>query len=229
MQQVPIYISIVFVLTTFYAIFMFWKASNYSRLVLTILVSWLVVQGGISLTLFYTDTSSLPPRFLLLILPAFAVIAIIFLTGKGRKLIAELDDQSLILLNTVRIPVEIVLFWLFTYKAIPQVMTFEGTNFDILAGLSAPVIWYLYRKGISNNILLAWNIAGLVLLANIIATAILAAPTPFQQLAHTQPNIAVMYFPFVWLPCCVVPLVLFSHLVLIKKAMARKAVYASVV
>jgi hypothetical protein len=33
-----------------------------------------------------------------------------------------------------------------------------------------------------------------------------------QQIAFDQPNIGVMYFPFVWLPACIVPLVLLSHL-----------------
>ncbi|HLL95226.1 MAG TPA: hypothetical protein VK404_09645, partial [Spirosoma sp.] len=41
--------------------------------------------------------------------------------------------------------------------------------------------------------------------------AALAAPTPFQQIAFEQPNIGILYFPFVWLPSVVVPLVLMAH------------------
>jgi hypothetical protein len=40
---------------------------------------------------------------------------------------------------------------------------------------------------------------------------------PFQQFAFDQPNIAVLYFPFIWLPSCVVPLVLLSHLAAIRQ------------
>jgi len=54
-------------------------------------------------------------------------------------------------------------------------------------------------------------------LFNIVLTAILSAPLPIQQLAFEQPNIAVMYFPFVYLPGFIVPIVLFSHLVVISK------------
>jgi hypothetical protein len=56
-------------------------------------------------------------------------------------------------------------------------------------------------------------------LFNIVLTAILSAPLPIQQLAFEQPNIAVMYFPFVYLPGFIVPIVLFSHLVSLKKLM----------
>jgi hypothetical protein len=56
-------------------------------------------------------------------------------------------------------------------------------------------------------------------LFNIVLTAILPAPLPIQQLAFDQPKIAVMYFPFVYLPGFIVPIVLFSHLVSLKKLM----------
>jgi hypothetical protein len=35
--------------------------------------------------------------------------------------------------------------------------------------------------------------------------------------AFDQPNIAVLYFPFNWLPSCIVPLVLLSHLAAIRQ------------
>jgi len=98
-------------------------------------------------------------------------------------------------------------------------MTFEGRNFDILAGLSTPFIAYFgfTKKTIGRKFLLAWNIICLLLLLNIVVNAILSAPFVFQQFAFDQPNIAILYFPFVWLPGFIVPVVLFSHLVLIRR------------
>jgi hypothetical protein len=98
-------------------------------------------------------------------------------------------------------------------------MTFEGRNFDILAGLTAPVVAYFgfVKSRLSNRFMVMWNVISLLLLLNIVINAILSAPFRFQQFAFDQPNIAVMYFPFVWLPCFIVPVVLFSHLVLIKR------------
>ena len=98
-------------------------------------------------------------------------------------------------------------------------MTFEGRNFDILSGLSAPVVFYavFIRRWMSRNLLLGWNIICLGLLINIVVHAVLAAPFDFQQLAFEQPNLAIFYFPFVWLPACIVPIVLLSHLAAIRQ------------
>jgi hypothetical protein len=52
---------------------------------------------------------------------------------------------------------------------------------------------------------------------NIVLNAVLSVPTAFQQFAFDQPNIAILYFPFNLLPAVVVPLVLLSHLVVIRQ------------
>ena len=44
----------------------------------------------------------------------------------------------------------------------------------------------------------------------------------FQQFAFDQPNLAILQFPFSWLACCVVPLVLFSHLVCLSFLFKKK-------
>ena len=79
----------------------------------------------------------------------------------------------------------------------------------------------------SRKALLVWNILGLLLLLNIVVIAVLSAPFRFQLLGFEQPNIAILYFPFIWLPCCIVPLVLFSHLAAIRQ-LTRKKVHAKV-
>ena len=125
--------------------------------------------------------------------------------------------------NVVRIPVEIVLYWLYLNKAVPELMTFAGSNFDILAGISAPLVAYvgLRKQKLSKKVVLWWNIAALALLLNIVIHAVLSAPFVFQQLAFDQPNIGVLYFPFVWLPAFIVPVVLFGHLVSIRQFTIR--------
>ncbi|MEP6948049.1 MAG: hypothetical protein ABI863_02185 [Ginsengibacter sp.] len=185
---------------------------------------WLIVQTVIGLSGFYTITDTLPPRFLILILPPLLFIIALFVTSKGRKYIDSLDATSLTILHIIRIPVELVLFWLFIHKAVPKLLTFEGRNFDILSGLTAPLIFYFgfIRKQVGKKIILVWNIICLGLLFNIVAIAVLSAPFPFQRLAFDQPNIAVLYFPFIWLPCCVVPLVLLSHLATIRQLLYRQ-------
>jgi len=103
---------------------------------------------------------------------------------------------------------------------VPELMTFAGRNFDILSGITAPVIYFSCFSGsaVSNKrLLLIWNFISLLLLLNIVINAILSLPFPFQQFAFDQPNIAVLYFPFTWLPCFIVMVVLFSHLTAISR------------
>ncbi len=219
MENLPTYISIVFGLTTILTVGLFYKATGNSKVTLLILLSWLALQTVIGLSGFYIVTDTIPQRFLLLVLPPALLIIGLFTTSKGRQYIDRLDIKTLTILHTIRIPVELVLFWLFLNKVVPELMTFEGRNFDILSGLTAPAIFYFgfKRKQLNRSIILIWNFVCLGLLINIVVTAVLSAPFPFQKFAFDQPNIAVLYFPFNWLPSCVVPLVLFSHLVTIRQ------------
>ena len=225
--DLPLYISIVFGLTTALTLIMFYLAVRKSpagdataRWILIGLTVWLIVQAVVTKSGFYsTNTTALPPRFVFLVVPPLLTIIILFLTVKGRVFIDELPQSTMTFLHIVRVPVEIVLYWLFLNKAIPELMTFTGRNFDILAGITAPFVAYygLKKQLLGRNTLLAWNFIGLALLFNIVVHAVLSAPFAFQQLAFDQPDIAVLYFPFSWLPGFVVPMVLFSHLLAIRQ------------
>jgi hypothetical protein len=223
MTQLPSYISIVFICTTLLSIWLFFRAANESKTPLIMLILWAIFQSFLGLSGFYTNLDAVPPQFLLLIAPAMVLIIVLFNTPKGRAFIDKLSLEKLTLLHIVRIPVEIVLFWLFLQKKIPQLMTFEGRNFDILAGITAPIMYYLVfvKQRMSKKALLFWNFACLALLLNIVINAVLSAPLPFQQFAFEQPNIAILYFPFNLLPSVVVPLVLFAHLVAIRRLLKR--------
>ena len=228
-QNLPLYITIVFVLTTVLALLIFHYAMLNStsdnsvgnaKIILSILSFWLVIQAVISLNEFYArDTTSIPPRFAFAIIPPFITILILFLTKRGLVFIDNLPLLNITYLNIVRIPVEIVLYWLFLYKAVPRLMTFEGKNFDIISGITAPLIAYFgFAKGkLSNKIILFWNVIALLLLLNVLTIGILSAPLIFQAFSFLQPNIAVLHFPFVWLPSFIVPLIFFGHLVSIRQ------------
>ena len=224
MNNIPFVVSLLTVLATFITVAFFYKAAGQSKKTLLILSAWLLLQTFPAINGFYTVTAGVPPRFSLLLGPPLIFIAVLFLTKKGKGYIDGLDIKWLTLLHSIRIIVEVILFWVFTYKTIPVVMTFEGRNFDILSGITAPVLYYFVciKKQVDKKILLAWNFLCLGLLINIVVIAIISAPFAFQQLGFDQPNIAVLYFPFTWLPCCIVPLVLFSHLAAIRQLLYSK-------
>ena len=219
MLHVPILLTLSFVGTTLLAVWLFYRATNSSGRVLVLLGLWLLLQSLLAMGGFYTVADSRPPRLLLALLPPLLAIAAVFNTTAGRRFLDGLQLDRLTLVHTVRIPVELVLFWLFQHRAIPELMTFEGRNWDVLSGLSAPIVYYLIFRGrqLSWRSLLAWNCLCLLLLLNIVINAVLSAPTVVQQFAFDQPNVAILYFPFIALPSCVVPLVALAHLVAIRR------------
>lgn len=223
MDMLPFYLYTVFGIAVVAAVVLFYAASNYSLKVLLLFIGWMILQGGIALTGFYTNTDVLPPRFLLLVLPPLLLTVLLFVTSRGRRMLDLLNVRLLVLLHVVRVPIEIVLFGLYLEYCVPELMTFSGRNFDIIAGITAPLVYYFgyVKNKLHRRVLIAWNVAGLILLLNIVIHAVLSVPTPFQQLAFEQPNIAILYFPFVLLPGLLVPLVLLSHLVTLRSLLKR--------
>jgi hypothetical protein len=173
------------------------------------MVQMVLAQRG-----FYNNTTEMPPRFVLLLMPPVLVTIAAFTIPYLKNGVKAIQLKHLVWIHIVRIPVEIALHQLYLAGWVPKIMTFEGTNFDIISGITAPFIAYFgyYKQTLPHWVLTSWNLICLGLLLNIVGTAILSAPTPFQQLAFDQPNIAVTQFPFVWLPCFIVPVVLFAHI-----------------
>jgi len=220
LNTVPAYVTAVFILTVLLTLWLFVKSTKNKTLVTIISLAWLALTGVLAYTGFFKNTSGLPLHFIFAIAPPLLTIILLFATNGGRRFINNIDLRTITLLSIVRIPVEFVLYWLFMNKAVPELMTFAGRNFDILSGITAPIVYFICFKNnivINKRLLLIWNLVSLLLLLNIVVNAILSLPFPFQQFAFNQPNIAVLYFPFIWLPSFIVMIVLFSHLIAISR------------
>jgi hypothetical protein len=219
MQNLPFYVYLTFGATVLAAIWLFYKATHYSKPFLIVLISWITLQSVLSMAGFYSNPLTVTARFPLLVLPPLLFLVYQFVTLKGKAFIDGLDLPTLTIIHIIRIPVEIILFWLFVHQSIPQAVTFEGRNFDIFSGITAPIIYYFgfVKKVIPKKIILVWNFICLALLVNVVTNALLSLPARFQQFGFEQPNIALGYFPFVLLPAFLVPVVLFSTLAAIKQ------------
>ena len=206
-------LKVSFICITCLSVISIYLATGKNKRIFLLFFCWLIISGTMSYSGLLRDTHSLPPRFLLIIIPAIIIVAIAY------KLVdpERLNLSWLIGLHILRLPVELILFGLYIKDLVPYIMTFGGWNYDILSGVSAIFVLLFYRYQLLNRQLLGlWNWLGICLLAIIVSTAILAAPTPIQQLAFDQPNRAVLIFPFTWLPAVVVPIVLLSHILSLK-------------
>ena len=218
-EDLSVVVTLLFVSTLLVTVGWFYLASR-SKWFLIITTGWIILQSIIALNGIYLDAETMPPGIILFgIFPPVILIIITFLTRKGKVFIDNIDLKTLTYFHSIRIPVEIVLVLLFHQGLVSVYMTFEGTNFDLFSGVTAPfVAYFAFRSAtVYKKLLLGWNILCLLLLLNVVITALFAFPSPFQKLSLDQPNIAILYFPFNLLPTVIVPIVIFGHLVAIKR------------
>ena len=218
MNYLPLPIIVFFLGVTALALFLFGKAVRGSRPAILLSLVWMVLQSAIALSGFYLITNTIPPHFILAIAPPVILIAGLFVTEAGRRFVDRMNLKWCILVHIIRIFVEATLYWLFLYKQVPALMTFEAGNLDILAGLTVPFVWRAFNTGrIGRRGLFIWNTLCLFSVLNALARAMLSAPFRFQRFGFQQPTIAILHFPFVLLPAFIVPAVLLCHFAVFRK------------
>lgn len=184
-----------------------------------LLVAWLILLGILSIRGFFADFSRLPPRLVIALLAPLPVVLLFIRSRAGKQFLQQIQPQWLIYLQSFRILVEIALWLLVRNGSLPVQMSFEGYNFDILSGLLAfPVGYYCFvKKTWPPVIALLYNIAGLVLLVNIVTIANLSMPTSLRAF-HNQPDSSLLTrFPFIYLPGLLVPLAYTLHILSLRQ------------
>lgn len=218
-EGLPVYIPVVFILTTLFTVGVFvyavWRSGPGSfpaKFLIAFVLFWLVVQAVLACSGFFQNFIGLPPRTFAFGPLPFFLLTIVYLIF-CRKFLTDMPLTVLTWIHVIRVPVELSLLWLFENSLVPIEMTFEGRNFDILSGITAPIVYFLAFRDAKVNrpLLIVWNLAALALLVNIVTIAVLAFPSPFQMVALGRPNIGVTFFPFIWLPAILVPIVFFCH------------------
>ena len=218
MSHLPLSVIAFFLVTVVLGLFLFGLAVRGSKRALPLTILWMCAQSEVAISGFYLSTETTPPHFLAAVGPPLIVIGVLILTTRGQRFMDGMSLKWSVLLHSIRILVEVNLYLLFLQKQVPIQMTFEAGNLDILAGLSAPIVWWAFSsKHIGRRGLLLWNGFALLSVLNALGRAVLSAPFRFQQFAFDQPTIAILYFPFVLLPAFLVPAVLLCHCVVFRK------------
>ena len=186
-----------------------------------VLVTWIIIQNLLSLSGFYLASFALPPRALLILLPPILAMIIFFVFFSRSSYFQSVSLKTLTHIQLFRLPLEVfVLSSLALAGYVPDIMTYYGRNFDVIVGITAPIMAYFYfnKQALSWKALLVWNIVSLLLLFNVTSHAVLAMPYPdIQVFAFEQPNIGVFYFPYIWLPALLVQVAYFCQIASIIK------------
>jgi hypothetical protein len=194
------------------------RAASGTRAAVLVAVCALVWMGG-SLLLAdhgtFRDWDAMPPPFALMVVAILALGAGIALSPLGARL-AQLPVWTLVAVQAFRLPLEVAMHALVPRGIMPEQMSYSGRNFDIVTGATAIVVAGLAAAGVAGRrLVLAWNIMGLALLANIVVVAILSTPR-FAVFGPDRLNTFVTYPPFVWLPTVLVLAALVGHLIIFR-------------
>jgi hypothetical protein len=180
---------------------------------------WLCFTGAIAGAGLLTNFDPFPPPAAVLFISAFVLTVILAFSPIGRSL-SGISLVGLIGFQAFRIAVEIFLDWGYHSGLVPLQMTFEGRNFDILAGFSAiPMAWIVARGMAGKGAIQIWNIAGALLLINIMVVAALSTPTRMFMFPDQIPNTFVTHVPYVWLPAFLVQAAWLGHLLVFRRSL----------
>ena len=200
----------------------FRNASNKPNIVwryIILITAWLISLFTLAKNGFFAVTTSFPPRLIIsIVIPTIAIILFSFSTI-GVRLLNAVPAHSLILMQSFRIVVEILIWYTYVESKLPIQMTWEGKNADILSGLLAlPAGYYLWKyKKDSPKLVLAYNLTGIALLLNILIVAVLSFPTPVRYFTNEPSNIIISRFPYIVLPGVLVPIAIAMHIFSLRK------------
>jgi hypothetical protein len=187
-----------------------------------VFVGWLVMPGVLARAGALDRYSPLPAPALVMMAVLTVGTVVLAFSPFGARLAETVPLQGLVGFQVFRLGVEYVLHRLCDDGVVPVQMTFMGRNFDFVTGLTALALAMWLRSGRGGRgLVLAWNLLGLGLLANIIVIAVLSTPVPFRHFMNEPANLLPSTFPYVWLPSFLVQAALFGHL-LVFRALGRK-------
>jgi hypothetical protein len=177
------------------------------------LAIWLGVLAVLAGQGYFLNFNSLPPRLALALLLPLVVGLLMLPTHGTRHFLAVTPPERLVYLQAFRILMEIILWALYTQGRAPGLITFEGRNVDILIGLTAiPVGWMVVeRRAWPDWVAVVWNVAGIVILANVVVHAQFALPSPYRAFVTTPTTAFLGTFPYIWLPGFLVPFAFWLH------------------
>lgn len=178
------------------------------------LAVWLGGTAMLAAQGFYRDFSGIPPRIAFAVIPAFLAVICLAASRSIRLAVARVPAWWLILAHVFRLPLEIALHTLYVDGVIPREMTYEGLNFDIVTGATAPLAAYVVWRGgkAAELVRVGWNLLGLALVTTITVVSILCTPSALQVFTSGPANTFVAEAPFIWLPAFIVPSAFLLHL-----------------
>ena len=159
-----------------------------------------------------------PPTMLGAIVASVALAVGIGLSPLGKRMALGLPLAALVGYQGFRIAVELLMHRAYKEGLMPVQMSYSGRNFDIVTGITAVLLGAWLATGRrSRPLVVAWNVLGLALLANILVVALLSAPTPLRVFMNEPSNVWITHAPWVWLPTVMVLAAMLGHVLVFRR------------
>jgi hypothetical protein len=192
---------------------------RYARLFVVGAAAWLAFSGALAASGFLARFDMLPPPFVMILVPTLVLPLWLARSRVGELLCDRAPLAWLVGFQAFRLPLELVMHRAGIEGTMPVQMSFGGSSFDIVSGITAIAVAALAAYDRAPRwLIMAWNALGSLLLLNIVCIAIASLPQ-FHRFGSdpAQLNTWVAYFPFVWLPAGLVTSALFGHALLWRK------------
>jgi hypothetical protein len=177
---------------------------------------WMTLTWQVSASGAFRRWNMVPPPLMLLVLGIVLIAVRLTVSPTGRRLATHIPLWALVGVQAFRLPLELAMHQMYERGVMPEQMSYSGLNFDIVTGITAVVVsLLLLARRAGRRLAFAWNILGLLLLANIVTIAILSTPL-FSYFGENRLNTWVTYPPYVWLPAVMVLAALAGHLLIFR-------------
>ena len=180
---------------------------------------WMAITAGAAAAGLLRFAS--PPTMPFVALLTVAIAIAVARSHTGERLALELPLAALVGFQSFRVIVELLMHRAYMEGLMPVQMSYSGRNFDIVTGLTAiPVALIVARGRPASRLVLAWNVLGLGLLANILIVALLSAPTPLRVFMNEPANDWISRVPWIWLPTVMVLAAMLGHILIFRRLAA---------
>lgn len=192
---------------------LYWLRGRLRIATLAALTVWLAYATLLGFSSVVARNDQVPPGLALLTVPVMLAVLGLTLTKPGAVLAVRIPLWLLLGFQLSRVGVELSLHNLWSLGLAPRIMTLEGGNIEILVGVTAPLAAWLVALGATGRrIAWAWNVVGILSLSNIIIRAVLSVPGPLHFLHTEVPDLAIVTYPFTFVPGFLAPLALALHI-----------------
>ncbi|MDP3742486.1 MAG: hypothetical protein Q8R15_04170, partial [Candidatus Micrarchaeota archaeon] len=167
---------------------------------------------------FFQQFTTQIPNIALLFVPLAVGLTLLRNSQTFQKIVDALWMPGLIAVQFFRL-LGVYFLILYGQGLMPAEFAFPSGYGDILIGLTAPIVGYLYfcKKSYSKQLAFLWNYVGILDLFLAIVLGFFTSPSSYQLLAHELPNALLFAFPLALVPTFAVPLSILLHFFSLRK------------